>query len=117
MKRKFSIFLLVTTLIISLVLPEGKAKAMTSTKDGVMNKNYLELDLGASFKLAINGATAKQVKFSSSNKEVATVKGDGTITAVSEGDYMILPSATEFIKVYDEEGNEVINTCVGSSTF
>lgn len=159
MSKRFKAILMLVFFILGLIIPGTNAQAMTSTEKGVINKDYVELDLGASFKLKINKVSYKNIKFSTSDKNIATVDKNGTITAVSEGfvkitanynkkdqicevavfdsnkrsqvigagkyiegedilagDYLIKLSTTDWIDVYDENNERIINECINPNT-
>lgn len=49
-----------------------------------LSKSKLSLDVGKTSSLSVNGLSGRTVKWSSSDKKIATVK-DGTVTAIREG--------------------------------
>lgn len=50
-----------------------------------LSKTKIEIPQGEVYKLSLNGATSKSVKWQSNNKKIATVSSKGTVTGVLAG--------------------------------
>lgn len=81
MKKKIISLLLIVILCISL-LPVNDSFAKKKIK---LNKKEIEIDVGETFQLVLKNAKAKKVKWSSDDKDVATVNSKGVVKGISDG--------------------------------
>lgn len=87
MKKRTKIsFAIISTLCVCMLSPFRLSSA-TSKKIG-LNKNQVSLNKNQSYVLKLKGVTNKKIKWSSSNKKVATVK-NGIISAQKTGSCII----------------------------
>lgn len=87
MKKRTKIsFAIIFTLCVCMLSPFRLSSA-TSKKIG-LNKKHISLDKNQSYVLKLKGVTNKKIKWSSSNKKVATVK-NGIISAQKTGSCII----------------------------
>jgi hypothetical protein len=87
MKKLLSIFLILSLLIS--VMPAATAEAATK-----LNKTKITIDSGDTYQLKLSGTSAK-VKWTSSDKKVATVSSKGIVKGVSEGKATITATANK----------------------
>lgn len=79
MKKKISYAVCAVMLVTQLMLPSSISAAVPK-----ISKNAINLHIGQTYKLKVNG-TKVAVKWTSNNKKIAAVNSSGTVTAKSVG--------------------------------
>lgn len=70
---------------VAVPMPDTKAVITAEAATLKLNKKSLTLETGKTYKLKVKGAGKKKIKWSSSDKDIATVNKSGKVTAKKEG--------------------------------
>lgn len=122
-KILLSVLIVITTLTISqTTIPQLPNSSVVEAASVKLNKTKYTLVKGSTYKLKISG-TKKKVKWSSSNKSVATVNSKGKVTAKKKGTATITAKVGNkkykckiTVKNHKSNSGKVTSKTVNSST-